>query len=178
MFGTSEFSPTNGTLAGSVGATESSGTPNITYTSTVHGTVRRPTCFCLFAIHAHETRALSRTQSLTVVTKLELLCKLLHIKRFRVLALNHARRTNDIRSKRQVGRSPAPATHTWPQYQQCSLLHYNIISKAPAPARLYSYGISIPVWKGTETSLSLTLDLAVRACAARVSSVSVVVTVL
>ena len=29
MFGTSECSPTNGTLAGSVGATESSGTPNI-----------------------------------------------------------------------------------------------------------------------------------------------------
>ena len=58
---------------------------------------------------ARDASAVTRAQSLTVVTKLELLCKLLHIKRFRVLALNHARRTNGIRSKRQVGRSPAPA---------------------------------------------------------------------
>ena len=36
MFGTSECSPTNGTLAGSVGATESSGTPNIMVDGDVH----------------------------------------------------------------------------------------------------------------------------------------------
>ena len=42
---------------------------------------------------ARDASAVTRAEFDTVVTKLELLCKLLHIKRFRVLALNHARRT-------------------------------------------------------------------------------------